>query len=102
MPSYGWFPCPHCIQGFNLLNWPIPKLSNSAKVFIVCPDCKNTLEFFAVEIDIIWAGDPRGRCVEVLRIGPVEPMPKDYFRDLTLRVQISRRQSEEKYGLASK
>ncbi len=96
MPSYGWFPCPHCIQGFNLLNWPIPNLPNRAKVFILCPECKNTLEFFAVEIDIIRAGEPQEPCVEILRIGPVEPMPRNYFRDLSLRFQIFRREILER------
>jgi hypothetical protein len=100
MPSYGWFPCYHCIQGFHLLNWPIPNLPNCAKVFIVCPDCRNTLEFFAFEIDIIHAGEPRGRCAEVVRTGPVAPTPQNYFRDLSLRIRISRRNNLEGCGLS--
>jgi hypothetical protein len=89
MPSYGWFPCRHCIQGYDLLNWSIPNLHQRAKVFIVCPGCKNTLEFFAFEIDIIRNGESGKRCGEVLHTGPVEPLPKDYHRDLSLRTQIS-------------
>jgi hypothetical protein len=100
MPSYGWLPCHHCIQGFDLLNWPIPNLQQRAKVFIVCPGCKNTLEFFAFEIDIICNGEPSKLRAEIFKIGQVEPMPKDYHRDLLLRTQISRKQNLEGVDLA--
>jgi len=60
MPSYGrgWIACHHCIQDYHLLNWPIRNLPNCAKVFVVCPDCNNVLEFFAWEIDITLSGTP--------------------------------------------
>jgi hypothetical protein len=102
MPSFGWFPCHHCVEGYHLLNWPIPNLPDRARVFVVCPGCKNTLEFFAFEIDIIRNGEPGQRCAEVLRTGPVGPMPKDYFRNLSLRFEINRRRNLEEYGLPQK
>jgi hypothetical protein len=99
MPSFGFFACPDCIQNFRLRNWPIPNLEACAKVFIVCPDCKNTLEFFAFEIDIVRNGELGDSSVEILRTGPVERFPKDYRRDMRLKVQITRRQNLEQYGL---
>jgi hypothetical protein len=65
----------------------------------VCPGCKNTLEFFSFEIDIVRNGEPGAHNVEVLRTGPVEPFPKDYRRDMRLRVLITRRQNLEQFGL---
>ncbi|MGB7846852.1 MAG: hypothetical protein WBL63_14650 [Candidatus Acidiferrum sp.] len=99
MPSFGWFPCHHCVQGFHLLKWPIPNLHDRAKVFVICPGCKNTLEFFAFEIDIIWNGEPGEGCAEVLQTGPVEPMPKNYIRNMSLLFEITRRRNAEQYGL---
>jgi hypothetical protein len=93
MASFGYFACHHCIQNFRLRNWPIPNLPACAKVFVVCPGCKNTLEFFAFEIDIVRNGEPGEHSVELLRTGPVEGFPKDYRRDMRLRVQITRRQN---------
>jgi hypothetical protein len=51
MPSFGFFACPRCIQDFRLRNWPTPNLPACAKVFVVCPGCTNTLEFFAFETE---------------------------------------------------
>jgi hypothetical protein len=99
MPSFGWFPCHHCVDGFHLLNWPVPNLHNCAKVFIVCPGCKNTLELFAWEIDVIKNGQPSGRCAEVQRTAPVEPLPKDYMRNMSLRFEITRRRHLRESGL---
>jgi hypothetical protein len=55
---FGNYACQHCIQDCDVLGWPIKNLHKHAKVFIICPGCKNTLELFACEIDTILNGEP--------------------------------------------
>jgi hypothetical protein len=57
------------------------------------------LEFFAFEIDIVRNGESGDSGVEIVRTGPVEVFPKDYRRDMRLRVLITRRQNLEESGL---
>jgi hypothetical protein len=53
MPSYGWFPRHRYVEGFHLLNWPVLNLHDPEKFSSPAPAAKNTLEFFAWEIDVI-------------------------------------------------
>jgi hypothetical protein len=88
MPSFGCFDCPHCIQDYDLLGWPPSNLAKNAKIFIVCPGCGHTLEFFAVEIDQIKNGFPGDRRAESFRVGPVEPLPHGFVRNMKLRLDV--------------
>jgi hypothetical protein len=95
---FGNYACPHCIQDYDVLNWPVKGVHKHAKVFIVCPGCHNTLELFACEIDTILNGEPRQRRAEVLRTEP-GTLPKGYRYNLKLRIDICIRRDMEKYGL---
>jgi hypothetical protein len=93
MPFFGWFDCPHCIQDFDLIGWPPPNLPKNAKVFIVCPGCGNTVQFFAVEIDQIKNGFPVDLRAESFTVGPAAPLPLNFLRNMNLRIDVIRKQT---------
>jgi hypothetical protein len=91
MPSFGCFDCPHCIQDYDLIGWPPANLAKNAKVFLVCPGCGKTLEFFAVEIDQIKNGFPGNRQVNTFTVGPAAPLPVNFVRNMNLRIDVIRK-----------
>jgi hypothetical protein len=91
MPSFGCFDCPHCTQDYDLIGWPPPNLAKNAKVFIVCPGCGKTLEFFAMEIDQIKNGFSGDRQAKSFTVGPAEPLPPNFVRNMNLRIDVIRK-----------
>jgi hypothetical protein len=96
---HGCFPCKYCIKGFALFGCPPNRVQLNAKVSVVCPGCGKELSFYVWEIDVIGAGLPADPVAQSFAVGPVEPMPKGYARDLNLRFEIIKRRNLEKYGL---
>jgi hypothetical protein len=90
---HGWFPCKHCIKGFALSGWQPNHVPPYAKVSVLCPGCGNELTFYAWEIDAVKLGLPADPIADSFKVGPVEPMPEGYARDLGLRFEIIRRKN---------
>lgn len=51
--TFGFFECPVCIDFFLVPDWHTRKLPLLARVNILCPECKQTIQVHAVEIDTV-------------------------------------------------
>jgi hypothetical protein len=92
--TFGFFDCPVCVDFYLVPDWNVRSRPLLSHVHVFCPECHNTIQVCAVEIDTVHLvpTDYRPHAT-VVKIEP--PIPNtESRRDVGLLARIERKRRE--------